>query len=186
MQGKDAMYAMQLNPGHGWKAAAGCRILIIDGGAVRLDFPADWTVISTPKYVVVVDRAPPHNRALLAVAWRQFPPTASGIPLTPLVTEAAAAETREVIHRGEPVSFIRPPLEAAWIEMRVAEAAHKRELVTRICLARADCTQALLIFDFWPEDELALHSVWTTFLATLTVGDYIADPTTGQRRAQRG
>jgi hypothetical protein len=180
------MYAVQLNPGHGWKAAPGCRILVIDGGAVRLDFPVNWTVISTPKYVVLVDRAPPHNRALLAVAWRQFPPSAAGIPLAPLLSEAAGAECREVLHRGESVSVIRPPLEAAWIELRVADPVHKREMLTRICLARADCTQALLIFDLWPEDELSLHSVWTTFLATLTVGDYMDDPTTGQRRAQRG
>jgi len=180
------MYAVQLNPGHGWKAAPGCRILVIDGGAVRFDFPADWTVVSTPKYVVLVDQAPPHNRTLLAVAWRRFPITAWGIPLLPLVSEAAMAESREVLHRDEPMSFIRPPVEGAWIQMRVADPVHQREMLTRICLARADCTQALMIFDFWPEDESTLHSVWTTLLATLTVGDYIDDPRTGRRRAQRG
>src|SRR5262245_49019752 len=83
-----AMYAVQLNPGHGWKAAPGCRILIVDGGAVRLDFPETWTVISMPKYVCVMDRCPPENRSLLAIAWRRFPISAFGIPLTPLINEA--------------------------------------------------------------------------------------------------
>src|SRR5262249_3902753 len=118
--------------------------------------------------------------------WRRFPITAWGIPLLPLVSEAAMAESREVLHRDEPMSFIRPPVEGAWIQMRVADPVHQRETLTRICLARADCTQALMIFDFEPEDESTLHPVWTTLLATLTVGDYIDDPTTGQRRAQRG
>src|SRR5262249_13256120 len=115
------MYALQLNPDHSWKAAPGCRILIVDGGAVRFDFPAHWTVISTPKYVCVVDRYPPHNRSLLAVSWRRFPMKALGIPLAPLVAEAALAETRKVLHQSGAVTLLRPPVEAAWVEMRVED-----------------------------------------------------------------
>jgi len=102
------------------------------------------------------------------------------------VNEAALAETRTTLHRGATFGFFRPPLEAVWAEMRVLDSEERREICTRLCLARADCTQALVIFDFRPEDELTLYPVWNTLLATLSVGDYLEDPATGRRRAKRG
>src|SRR5262249_16324209 len=113
------MHALELNPNHTWKAAPGCRILIVDGGAVRFDFPAACTVISTPKYVCVIDRYPPHDRSLIAVSWRRVPINALGIPLVPLVNEAAQAEVRPVVRRSQAHSVLRPAVEAAWVEMLV-------------------------------------------------------------------
>jgi hypothetical protein len=180
------MEVLQLDSSHVWKAAPGCRILIIDGGAVRFDFPARWTVISTPRYVCVTDRCPPDHRTMIAISWRRTPLGASGIPLTLLLTEATAAETRPVLERKDPRGFLRPPLEGAWTEMRVLDSERSIEICTRLCLARADSTQALVMFDFRPEDEFTVFPVWNTLLATLSVGDYIEDPATGRKRAQRG
>src|SRR5262249_45931198 len=120
------------------------------------------------------------------ISWRRTPLGASGIPLALLLTEAAAAETRPVLDRKSPRGFFRPPLEATWTEMRVLDPERSLEICTRLCLARADSTQALLMFDFRPEDELDVFPVWNTLLATLSVGDYLEDPATGRKRAQRG
>jgi hypothetical protein len=180
------MEVLQLDPSHTWKAAPGCRILVVDGGAVRLDFPAQWTVISTPRYVCVTDRCPPDHRTMMAISWRRTPIGAAGISLTLLLKEAAAAETRPVLDRKNPCSFFRPPLEVTWTEMRVLDSERSIEICTRLCLARADSTQALLMFDFRPEDELTVFPVWDTLLATLSVGDYLEDPASGSKRAKRG
>ena len=37
-------HAYPLEPGHGWRARPGHRILIVDNGAVRFDFPKEWTL----------------------------------------------------------------------------------------------------------------------------------------------
>ncbi len=59
-------------------------------------------------------------------------------------------------------------------------------VVTRVCAARAEGTQAILVFDFQMQDRDVLAGVWETLTATLVVGDYIEDPTTGKRRMRRG
>jgi hypothetical protein len=181
-----AMDAFQLDSTHIWKAAPGCRILVVDGGAVRIDFPAQWTVISRPKYVCVVDQYPARHQSLIAISWRRVPVDALGLPLEALLKEASSAETRTILYRRGPFAFFRPPLEGVWTELRVVDSEDGREVCSRICLARADCTQALLIFDSPPEDELTLFPVWRTVLATIAVGDYIENPTTGERRVKRG
>jgi hypothetical protein len=180
------MYALQLDSSHIWKAAPGCRILVVDSGAVRLDFPAQWTVISMPRYVCVVDRCLPDYRTIIAISWRRTAIGTLGIPLAMLIEEASLAETRTILHRASTCALFRPPLELAWTEMRVMDTSRSCEICTRLCLARADSTQALLMFDFHPEDELTVFPIWNTLLATLSVGDYIEDPSTGRRRARRG
>ena len=72
------------------------------------------------------------------------------------------------------------------MQLRIADAASGAEKSTRVCVARADRTQAVIVFDFHSEDEASLSSVWQTLLDTLVIGDYIADPTTGRRRMKRG
>ena len=49
------MRVVQLQSGHHWKASPGCRILLIDSGAVRFDYPSKWVVRPTAKYVFLID-----------------------------------------------------------------------------------------------------------------------------------
>ena len=96
------------------------------------------------------------------------------------------AEDRRVVERSEPVRFYRWPLQAAWMQLRVTDSDPRRDKSTRVCVARADRTQALVILDFPSVDEPSVEGAWQTLMDTIVVGDYIADPATGKRRMQRG
>jgi hypothetical protein len=178
--------AIQLEPGHSWKAAPGCRILIVDGGAVRFDYPAEWVVRPTPKYVFVIDRYPPDDRCLLAVSWRRIPIRALGVSTAVLLDRLAPPETRPADCRGQTLRLYRPPLEVAWTETRFVEPIYGSDVCTRICVARADCTQAIFLLDYRPGTEAMVDVVWKTLLDTLVIGDYIDDIGTGARHAKRG
>ena len=91
-----------------------------------------------------------------------------------------------MVERTEPVYFVRWPLQAAWMQLHVKCEEPSRDKTTRVCVARADRTQALIILDFHSVDEPLVEKAWDTLMDTLVVGDYIADPLTGRRRMQRG
>jgi hypothetical protein len=180
------MDVFQLAPNHVWKAAPGCRILVVDSGGVRCDIPYEWIVYSPRRHVFVLDRFPPNNRSLLAISCKRVPPEVMAFPLLSILEEWINGEDRPVLSRSEVVSIHRWPLEAAWLELRVADPEFNREKPTRVCVARADLTQAVLVFDFQPDAGAAADSAWQTVMETLAVGDYIADPTTGRKRMIRG
>src|SRR5688572_16416562 len=61
------MDVFQLASNHVWKAAVGCRVLVVDNGGVRLDIPDECIVYSPKRHVFVFDRLPPESRLLLAI-----------------------------------------------------------------------------------------------------------------------
>jgi hypothetical protein len=160
----------------------------MDRGAVRFDFPRDWIASANSKYIRIIDREPPDDRCGLMVSTRQISGHMMGIPIDHVLREATAEDSKDrpVLHRDQIISVLRPPLEAAWLQMLFRDCLHQRDACTRVCLARGGCTLATIVFDFWPEDELRFHSAWITMLETLAVGDYIEDPITGRKREQRG
>lgn len=180
------MDVYQLAPNHVWKATPGCRILIVDNGGLRCDIPYDWIVYSPRTHVFAIDRFPPDNRCLLAISCRRVSSEVMALPLRQILEEWVAGENRRVEERSEPVYFFRWPLQAAWMQLRVTCAEPSRDKTTRVCVARADRTQALLILDFLTVDESLVEKAWETLMDTLVVGDYISDPRTGKRRMQRG
>jgi hypothetical protein len=180
------MDVYQLAPNHVWKATPGCRILIVDNGGLRCDIPYDWIVYSPRTHVFAIDRFPPDNRCLLAISCRRVSSEVIALPLRHILEEWVVGEDRRVKERTEPVYFFRWPLQAAWIQLHVTVAEPDRDRTTRVCVARADRTQALLILDFLTEDESLVEKAWETLMDTLVVGDYISDPRTGKRRMQRG
>lgn len=179
-------YVVRVDAGCEWKARPGCRILVKDGGAVRFDFPRDWIACADSQCVRIIDREPPFDTCGLIVATRLMSHRMAAFSIGDLLKEITAPEVRRTLHRGPIIRILRPPLEAAWIEIHYHDPILGREAVTRVCLARGGCTLATLVFDFSPEHELDLHAAWTTLLETLTVGDYIEDPVTGRKREQRG
>jgi hypothetical protein len=171
-----------------WKARPGYRILIMDCGAVRFDFPNDWLARVDSEYVRIIDREPPNDRCGLMVSSRQLSLRMADFPIRQLLQEVTNSHSveRPIVYRESVICHFRPPLEAAWRQMRFVDPFRRREACTRVCLARGGRTLATVVFDFWPEDEKRLHEPWTTFLDTLAVGDYLEDPITGRRRERRG
>ena len=112
----------------------------------------------------------------------------SEVPMRELLREITTEDVdpRPANFRGPVIGVYRPPMEAAWREMRYIDSVQGREASTRVCLARGGRTLATIVFDFWPEDELEFHDPWTVLLETLAVGDYLEDPATGRRREKRG
>ena len=108
------------------------------------------------------------------------------MPLSSLLEQGALTETRTVVRNGGLNRIMRPPLELVWMQLRVVEGEDGREGITRMCLARGGCTQAVILCEFSPENEERLFPLWQTLLATLAVGDYIADAATGARLERRG
>lgn len=171
-----------------WKARPGYRILIMDQGALRLDFPKDWPASLDAKYVRIVDREPPDDRCSVLVSCRTISPSVAGYPIRELLQEVTREDEslRRIIERGPIVTLSRQPMEAAWRQMRFVDPLQRQDAQTRVCLARGGRTLATIVFDFWAKDEVRLHEMWTTLIETLAVGDYIEDPATGRKREQRG
>lgn len=180
------MDVFQLAPNHFWKARPGCRILIVDNGGFRCDIPYDWIVYSPRTHVFAIDRFPPDNRCLMAISCRRVSSEVMALPLGIILEEWVVGEDRRVVEKSKPITFYRWPLQAGWMELRVAGAEPGQDKITRVCVARADRTQALIILDFHAADERSVESAWQTVIDTLVVGDYIADPLTGRRRMRRG
>jgi hypothetical protein len=176
--------ALQLDPSHQWKARPEHRILIVDGGAVRFDFPKDWNLYSGPKYVALFDASPLDYTCVLTVSAKRISISQAMIPFGLYVREITQPDEPGV-HYGNVIRIFRPPLEAAWFEMRFFDP-YGRAACKRVCFARAGCTRALITFDFRPHDELRMFRPWNTVMETLVVGDYVEDPVTGRKREKRG
>ena len=101
----------------------------------------------------------------------------AGVPLSLLLDDIASTDSGPASRRAPVIQLLRPPMEAAWIQMpSSSNLAGGCETYSRVCLARAGYTLAIIIFDFWPEDGLSLYDVWRTFLETLMVGEYNRSP----------
>ena len=160
----------------------------MDQGAVRFDFPKDWLAGLDSKYVRIVDREPPDDRCSLLVSCRTISPLVAGYPIRDLLQEVTAEDSRDrrLLERGPINTLFRQPMEAAWRQMGFIDTLLRQDACTRVCLARGGRTLATIVFDFWAKDEIRFHDMWTTFLETLAVGDYLDDPATGRKREQRG
>lgn len=180
-------FVIHPDPRGTWKAQPGYRILVMDQGAVRFDFPENWIAGVDSKYIRIVDREPPHSLCSLLVSSRTISPGVACFPIRELLREVTNEDdtNRRILERGPIVTFFRQPMEAAWRQMRFVDPL-QHDARTRVCLARGGRTLATIVFDFWAKDELQFHEMWTTLLETLAVGDYIEDPASGQKREQRG
>lgn len=178
--------ALEVHPGHQWKAKPGHRILIINNGAVRFDFPTEWNLYSGSECACLLDGSVCDYTCALTVSAKQIPITVAGISLGLYLREITQTANLEDTSCTDPVRIFRPPLEAGWVEWRFTDPTGRREVRKRVCIARAGCTRAVITFDFWPEHELSHFYSWNTILETLAVGDYIEDPLTGRRREKRG
>ena len=173
--------SLTLRSGHGWRATAGCKICVIDRGAVRFDYPQEWIVIPGERSVRLHDNEPPSDNSRLEVSYLRLPPIDwGGLSLATLVEAGMPGEERSIQTRGPITEVRRGDLELAWREFGFVDSAANREARSRICIARRSNLQCLITFDFWATDLPSCDPVWDTVLATLELGEYIADPQRGR------
>ncbi len=168
---------------HGWTAKPGHTILVLDRGAVVLEFPADWFVEPGPSQVDIRDAATAEaGSCLLAVSVLRLPPVDwTAVPLRTLLLEAVAGDDRDRIAAGPVREAGRDELALAWTELRVVDPGEHRECRSRMCLARGNGVQCLVTFDFWPEDEARCSPIWDGVLESLRLGVRVEDPTRGRK-----
>src|SRR5215216_1710981 len=97
------------------KPRAGTSICVLDGGAVRLEFPAKWIVKQHPDSVQIHDSEPPNDDCVLSVS--RFQP-AGDAPLRDVLSTLVAADDRQILSRTDIAQIEKPNLEIAWSEVR--------------------------------------------------------------------
>ncbi|MGH7674781.1 MAG: hypothetical protein ACREMV_05855 [Gemmatimonadales bacterium] len=173
----------ELPQDHGWIAKPGYKILVLDRGAVALEFPAAWTVQPGAQQTDIRDQpSAAQSSCVLAVSYLRLPPADwSDLPLAQLLGDALRADDRERIGRGAVVIASRAGLEIVWTVSRVVDPGERREARCRVCLARGARIQCLITLDFWPEDETRHAPVWDHMLSSLRLGARVDDPALGRR-----
>lgn len=172
---------LKLQKQHTWTGTPGHKVIALDRGAVRFDFPQSWVVIPDEDSLKIHDRRPPNDDFRLAVSYGRLAPQIdwTGLPLSELVEVAFQSDERPIHTWGEIVSTRRGDLDIAWRELRFVDPIEHREAVSRVCIARRGIIQAIITFEYWDDHADRGRQVWDTVLKTLRLGDYIADPTKG-------
>ncbi len=173
---------LPLKPGHGWECREGYKIFVADRGAVRFDIPSTW-VIEPGKNgsIKLMDRTPPEDDCTLemTVFYLNDEVDWSGLTVSAMLRGVTDREEDEetVLGRGEVVEWERGGMQAAWRETRFVEQVQNREAVSRTLLARWSNIQPVFTFSYWVDDEVRMREPWDELLRTLTLGDYVEDPT---------
>ncbi len=175
---------LKLQPDHGWRAKPGHKIFVTDHGAVRFDIPQSWVVEPGDDSIRFNDKKPPDDDCLLQVSVMYLSGKVdwSGLPLARCLDDAMKSDSRGLTRRGEIVEEKRPGLELAWIETRFIDENEKREACSRACCARSTgvpnvVIQPFITMDFWTEHADRFVPVWDEILRSLTLGDYVDNPT---------
>jgi hypothetical protein len=169
-----------LHARHGWRARPGCKIFVADHGAVRLDYPQEWTVAPDEGGVKFYDREPPDDSSRLEISYMRLPPVDwSGLSVATLVEAGLRGDERPSSMWGPIKETRRGDLELAWREVRFLDAIERRKARSRTCIARRSTLQCLITFDFWEADLEQCEGAWGTVLDTLELGEFIANPARG-------
>jgi hypothetical protein len=170
---------LRLSADHGWRSQPNHKILILDSGAVRLEYPETWIVEGADDCVKIHDRCPPDDECVLGVSYHRWPVAGEALAVTGLVRDALDNDERSFSRRDSVVAEVRADMSLAWGQGRFIDARVDREACARLALARKDEIQALLTFDFWLSDLARCHALWTAFLASLRLAEWVADPRQG-------
>src|SRR5262245_24808625 len=93
---------MMMPPDHAWTSRPGCKILVLDRGAVRIDYPQEWSVRPASDCMEVHDKPPPDDNCRLAISYLRLEPIDwSGLRLASLIEQGELADTRHIISRAD-------------------------------------------------------------------------------------
>jgi hypothetical protein len=184
---------LKLKKHNRWQAKPGNHIFVSNKGAVRFEYPAKWIVLPGQNgSICFYDREPPDHHAILQVNhWELLPnesgplPMAvdwTGLPLLELFVHSTSNvpdENRELKEERPVREVIRPGLEAIWSERLVFDLHDRKDVISRVCLARGANVTTLISYDFFADQHARFHPIWENVFNTLVLGQYVTDPTTG-------
>src|SRR5437763_7645206 len=120
---------LRLKDRHGWKSKPGYGICVLDRGAIRFDYPADWNVSADEDSLKVRDRPEPDDNCVLAVSHMHLPAEpADRVPLRQLVQVSVDTDGRGVLERKRVVDLPGADgVGVAWGEVRRVDPQATRE-----------------------------------------------------------
>ncbi len=167
---------LRLTRNHGWKAAPGHKILVLDRGAVRVDYPASWFMEMTDDCIKLHDRKPPDDDFAFGFSYHRWPTMAAAqIPVANLVRSGMEGDPRAFTSVSEAVTEMRIDTALAWADGYFIDPIGRREACGRFCIARRTGIQALITLDFWVSDRAMCDEHWRAILASLQVARWIED-----------
>jgi hypothetical protein len=174
---------VKLKENHTWRSKPGYNIFVVDRGAVQMYYPERWVVKPASDCIKFHDREPPDENCVLGLSYLRLPPHIdySGLPLSQLLQTATKDDRRNLRLSGKVIQLQRSHLEIAWTEARFIDPKLQKEAIAYFALARGARLQCLLTFDFWPGDFLWARPVWDEVLRSIQLGNYLQDPTAGER-----
>lgn len=172
---------LRLASGHGWRAQPNHKILVLDRGAVRLEYPETWFVEMTDDCLKIHDKPPPDDDCVLGVSYHHWPAIGRALTVGALLRDMFRTDERSFSEVSAEIEETRVDIALAWGEGRFVDSRIDREACARLCIARKDEIQALLTFDFWLSDLDMCHAHWLAFLASLQLGQSVTDPRRGPK-----
>jgi hypothetical protein len=172
---------LQLAPEHGWRAQPNHQILVLDRGALRLEYPETWIVEITDDCVELHDKKPPDDDCVLKVSYHPWPAAGRALSIASLVRSTLESDERSLTSIEPVVEEDHIDFVLAWGQGIFIDPSSSREACTRLCIARKDEIQGLLTFDFWRSDLESCDAYWRSFLSTLQLCQWVADPRAGPR-----
>lgn len=170
---------VRLSAGHGWRAQANHKILVLDRGAVRLEYPETWVVKLTDDCVKIHDRPPPDDDCVLGVSYHRWPAAGDKLNVGALVRDTMESDERSFHKTGPVHEERRIDIAFAWAEGRFIDLRVNREACARLCIARKAEIQTLITFDFWLSDLARCDAHWNAIVASLQLGQWVTDPRSG-------
>lgn len=182
---------MRLDEDRTRRAKPGYQIVVLDRGAARFDVPEGWVVAPDAEGFKIFDRTPPDDNCRLQVALWQLRGgkaapagfAGSGLPLAESLAQALPDPREPAVPRSQIVEIKRGDLALVWTETRFDDPNEHRPARSRHCLARGANIHILITLDFWEADARKLERVWEAVLASLRLGQFVADPRRGPRPA---
>jgi hypothetical protein len=172
----------RLLPGHGWQTRPGCKTIVLDRGAVQLDYPRSWLVVPTSGSIALFDRQPPAYENRLEVSYFRGPPVDwSGFPLVDLV-DSVTSRPRKHASCGPLREEIRRGIELAWRELYFSAEPPRDGVCFRVCVARHGGVHCLITYESLDTGQCCPDDVWECVLDTLVLDRGIADPARGPNR----
>jgi hypothetical protein len=172
---------LKLQENHTWAGTPGHKVIVLDRGAMRFEYPEHWVMLPDSDSFKLYDRRPPKDDCCLAVSYLRLPPDIdwSGISMKELVEVATAEDSRPIHFRTEPVWVRVEDMDLAWRESYFDDPKEHRAARSRLCIARRGVIQALITFEFWEDEADRRIPVWDNVLSSLRLNDFIPDPTKG-------
>ncbi len=86
-------------------------------------------------------------------------------------------EESMVLERSEVIEDQRDDMQIAWRRTNFIDANENREAFSYTLVARRWNIMPLITFAYWADDAAWVEHAWQEMLRTLTLGDYVEDPT---------